>query len=175
MKKDIKDNNQKDVATKDNNKNVTNLQQEIEKLKTENGQLLTGWQRTQADFENFRNRSMQEKAQLISAANTELIGEIIPVLDNFERALNHKPKELVDNEYLKGLEYIKIQLEQILNNYNLSKISVKIGDQFDPAQHEAIAAEENPKFKSDQITEIVQNGYKIGDKVLRPVQVKVAK
>ncbi len=151
------------------------MQSELEKLKIENNELKAGWQRSQADFVNFRNRTSQEKAELISTANADLIEQIIPVLDNFERALNHKPKELENNEYLKGLEYTKIQLEQILNSYGLVKITTNPGDEFDPVLHEAIAAEKDDKFTSNQIIEVVQNGYKLGTKILRPTQVKVAK
>jgi len=148
---------------------------EIEKLKIEIAELKSGWQRTQADFENFRNRNQSEKIELIQSANRDLIMELLPILDNFERALNHKPKELINNEYIKGLEYIKIQIENILANYNLEKIKVLIGDEFDPNIHEAISVEENSKYKENKIIEIIESGYRLNEKVIRPAKVKVAK
>lgn len=172
MKKEQPDKNKKTIAANVDSKKPNT---EIEKLQLENNELRTGWQRTQADFINFRNRVASEKAELIKTANIDLIEQIIPVLDNFERALNHKPKELENNEYLKGLEYIKIQIEQILNNYGLVRINTKPGDEFDPILHEAITAEENNEYQTDQIIQVIQNGYKLGTKVLRPAQVKVAK
>lgn len=148
---------------------------EIEKLKNEIADLKAGWQRTQADFENFRNRNQSEKVELIQSANKDLVMEILPILDNFERALNHKPKELNDNEYVKGLEYIKIQLENILIGYNLEKIKVSAGDEFDPNIHEAISVETNSKYKENKILEIIESGYRLNGKVIRPAKVKVTK
>lgn len=181
-------------------KKMTKQQLELKKLEQEISELKAGWQRTQADFDNFRNRTTKEKIDIIKCSNQELIGEILPVLDNFERALSHRlslnshaelvsasqseiPKLVRDdidvklkqiNDYITGLEYIKIQLEQILNNYGLEKIPTKIGDRFDPTIHEAVEAVEDKKLKKDQIAQIVSNGYKLNGSVIRPVKVKVA-
>jgi len=165
-------NNQKST---DSQKIDNKLMQEITNLKTEIAELKNGWQRTQADFDNFRKRTQIEKAELIKFAGGDLIVQLLPVLDNFNRALAHKPKELTNNEYVKGLEYIKIQLEQALKSQGLEIIDVKIGDVFNPQIHEAISTFENPKFKTDQIINIVENGYLYNDKVIRPAKVQVAK
>lgn len=149
--------------------------EEINKLKKEIEELKTGWQRTQADFENFRNRTQQEKEKLIKCSNNELISEILPVLDNFDIALKHKPIPLKDNEYIKGLEYIKIQIENILKNYGLEKINIQIGDQFDPTIHDAIETVSEKNLKKNQIAQIVSNGYKLNNQLLRPAKVKVVK
>lgn len=150
-------------------------QKEVIELKNKVMELENGWKRTQADFENFRNRTQAEKGELIKYANKELILEILPVIDNFSRALTHKPKELMDNEYLKGLEYTKIQLEQILTQYGLEKINIKTGDVFDHNIHEAIEAVDSKDLKSGQIAEIVLDGYTLNGKIIRPAKVKVVK
>lgn len=157
--------------TNKSNKTINN----VEKLKQEIIELKNGWQRTQADFENFRNRTQKEKNELIKFANEELIYNILPVLDNFDIALKHKPKELADNDYLKGLEFIKIQLEQVLNKYSFEKLNINIGDEFDHNTAEAVKSIESKKFKNNQIIEIIQSGYKLADKVIRPAKVVVAK
>lgn len=154
---------------------IKELELENQTLKTKNQELIHGWQRTQADFENFRKRTAQERLELIKNANTDLVLAILPVLDNFTRAISHKPKELENNDYVKGLELTKNQLEQILAQNGLNKIEVKPGDQFDPNLHEAISTEKSDKFKEGQIISVIENGYKFGDKVLKPVKVKVAK
>lgn len=196
--------------------NIIKPQLEIEQLKNEIGELKAGWQRTQADFENYRNRTAKERLELIQSANRDLIEQILPVLDNFNIALSHRPSllshpELVSgshemlkqvqhdnqkqdssssvqndtiinnnrlkqiNDYITGLEYTKIQLEQILTNYGLEKIPAKIGDQFDPTIHEAVEAVEDKKLKKDQIAQIVSNGYQLNSTLIRPVKVKVVK
>jgi molecular chaperone GrpE len=156
-------------------KKLSKQQLEINKLQQEISDLKAGWQRTQADFENYRNRTARERLELIQSANRDLIEQILPVLDNFDIALTHKPKDLENNEYIKGLEYTKIQLEQILSRSGLEKIPVKIGDQFDPTIHEAVEAIEDKKLKKDQIAQIVSSGYKLNNALIRPAKVKVAK
>lgn len=148
---------------------------ELEQLKKENEELKSTLLRLQADFDNFRKRNEIERANTIKCANEDIISEILPAMDNFSRALTHKPKELVDNEYIKGLEYIKIQLEKILTDNGLKKIECKRGDEFDHNLEEAIETVEDKELKSGQITEVVLDGYKLGDKLIRPASVKVVK
>lgn len=148
---------------------------EIENLKKQIEELKIGWQRTQADFDNYRKRTENERKELILAANQNLLMEMLPILDNFSLALTHKPKELANNSYITGLEQIKSQLEQIFFSQGLEEIKTKPGDIFDPSLHEAISHEENEKYPEDQIIEVVQAGYKLGEKLLRPVKVRVSK
>lgn len=184
---------------------IKELEQENQTLKTKNQELILGWQRTQADFENFRNRTQKEKQELLKSAGCDLMLKILPVVDNFELALKHKPSSLRhpepneakdlaerkldssdlpqnDNQkelqqisnYVQGLEHIKTQLSQILSCEGLTLIEVKPGDQFDPNFHEALSSEKSDKFKEGQIISVIENGYKFGDRVLKPAKVKVA-
>jgi len=148
------------------NKEIIQLQKKVAELES-------GWKRTQADFDNYRKRSEQEKNEFAKFANENLILDILPVLDNFSLALAHKPENLVNDNYVLGLEYIKNQLEKTLLENNLSKVNIKIGDDFDPQIAEAIEAEETKNFKSNQVTEIIADGYILNNKLIRPAKVKV--
>lgn len=150
------------------NKEIIQLQKKVAELES-------GWKRTQADFDNYRKRSEQEKNEFAKFANENLILDILPVLDNFSLALAHKPENLVNDNYVLGLEYIKNQLEKTLLENNLNKVNIKIGDDFDPQIAEAIEAEETKNFKSNQVTEIIADGYMLNNKLIRPAKVKVAK
>ena len=148
---------------------------EIEKLRQQVIDLEFGWKRTQADFENYRKRTEQDRINLCTTANLDLIVKILPVLDNFRRASLHIPENLQENDWTKGILMIEKHLEDILIQEGLIKIAVKPGHQFDPNLHEAISHEENKDFRSDQIITIVETGYKLGEKVIRPAKVRVAK
>lgn len=151
------------------------LQNDITQLEDKIRELTCGWQRTQADFENFRRKTDEEKIRISRYASAKVIEEILPVLDNFDRALMHKPKDLEKNEYITGLEYIKIQLEQVLKSYGLRKLGAKAKDTFDPKMHEAIESVSKEGFKTDEITEVIEDGYFIDDALIRPAKVKVAR
>lgn len=150
-------------------------EQEIKKLREKIVELENGWKRTQADLENFRKRSQTEKQELAQFATTDLVMQILPILDNFSRALKHKPKELAGNNYVLGLEYTKNQLEKVLKDNGLEKIAVQIGEKFNPQIHEAILSEKSDQFSPNQIVEVTEKGYKLNGKLIRPVKVKVAK
>lgn len=147
---------------------LVKLQQEINELKT-------GWQRTQADFENFRRHVEKDKLDTVKFANTDLILDLIPVLDNFQRALSHKPKELENNNYVKGLEHIKTQLEQVLGARGVKKLEIKPGDKFDPNFHEAVSTEKAEKFTPGQVIKVLEDGYTFNGKLIRVTKVIVAK
>lgn len=129
--------------------------------------------RLQADFENYKRRTQEDKAQFSLYANTDLILQILPVLDNFRLAVRHLPKELVENNWVAGVRHIETQLEQILQAEGVSPIPT-IGESFDPHQHEAVEEVESEK-PPGEITEEVQRGYRLQDKVIRHAKVKVSK
>lgn len=149
--------------------------EEINKLNDRIGELEIGWKRTQADFDNYRKRIEQEKIEWKKFANLDLILNILPILDNFERASKHVPTELKDNNWVQGVSFIENSLEEVLKSQGLEKINVHIGDKFDPNTSEAINCEPQKGFKTDQIFEVIESGYKLGDRVIKPVKVKVCK
>lgn len=154
-------------------KNTSN--KEIEQLNNRIKELEEGWKRSQADFENYRKRNEQDRINLFATANLDLIMKILPVMDNFRRSAQHVPEDIKDKDWTKGIELIEKHLESILTQEGLTKIETKTGDNFDPMIHEAISHEENKDFKSDQIIAVVDEGYKLGGKILRPAKVRVVK
>ncbi|MBO8128542.1 MAG: nucleotide exchange factor GrpE [Peptococcaceae bacterium] len=129
--------------------------------------------RLQADFENFRRRTRQEKEQWFRQAVEELLGELLPVLDNFERALQVPGNDL--NNFVSGVDMIKRQLWDILDKQGLQRMQCE-NEEFDPNKHEAVSYEETDSPGEDQkIVAELRPGYYFRDKVLRPAMVKVAK
>jgi len=130
--------------------------------------------RVAADFDNFRKRTRTEKEELVKYANTNLICEILPVLDNFQRALEiEDPGEEV-KKFLSGMEMIYRQLMQVLVQAGLEPIKA-LGEFFDPTKHEAVMQVEEPNSEDNSILEELRTGYMFKDKVIRPSMVKVAK
>lgn len=155
-----------------NKKTDKNLQ-EIKELENKVAELTSGWQRTQADFLNYKKQISDERSRLIKSANIDLVFELLPILDNFQLAARHLPKELAESVWAKGIQQIEKQFESILSENGLSKIETE-GTQFDPNLHEAIEEVESEK-PSGEIVEEVLAGYIFEGSVLRPAKVKVAK
>jgi molecular chaperone GrpE len=135
-------------------------------------ELTVGWQRSQADFENYKKRTAQEKIDLCNNSNANLIYNILPVLDNFQLAAKHVPENLKDDNWAMGIKQIEKQLEDVLVSEGLEKIET-IGTKFDPNFHEAMehVASDKPE---DEIVEEVLSGYKFNDTILRAAKVKVS-
>ncbi len=129
--------------------------------------------RLAADFENFKKRSRQEQLETIQHASAELIGRLLPVLDDLHKALDHQP-EAVDESWLKGLELSVRKLEEVLNTHGLEPIEA-LGSPFDPKVHEAIGHEESAEHPEDTVVTELRRGYRIRDRVVRPALVKVSR
>ena len=144
---------------------------EIENLKAEleskNDLLL----RTAAEFDNFKKRSVKEKQDAYVLSKSDVIKELLPVLDNFDRAANNSDANLED--YKKGIELIFNQFKEILTKNGVESFG-EVGDQFDPNIHNAIMSVEDENLGENTIAVVVSNGYRIGDRVLREAVVKVA-
>lgn len=140
------------------------LEQEIKELKT-------GWQRTQADFDNFRKKTESEKLENMAFAKAEFMTKLTPVLDNFYRAFSHIRK---GDPTVQGFYQIQKQLEDILASEGLRKIPTEPGIKFDPNFHEAISYEENA-LPEDSIIAELESGWQFQDKVIKPSKVRVSK
>ncbi|HXH39165.1 MAG TPA: nucleotide exchange factor GrpE [Thermoanaerobaculia bacterium] len=126
--------------------------------------------RTLADFENFRKRSEREKDDFRRYALVGVIRDLLPVIDNFDRALEHAEE---DDEFHKGVALIYKQLFDVLQRHGLKPIT-ESGVRFDPNIHEAVVREEDPSVPSHTVVAILQKGYFLHDRLLRPALVKVA-
>lgn len=144
------------------------LKESEDKLAETSGQLL----RLQADFMNFRKRAEREKKDTITYALEQFICTLLPVIDNFEIAMD--VEENMEDPFYKGVEIIYKQLENVLESNNVKKIEA-LGTEFDPNIHHAVFMEESEEYESGKVIEVLQTGYKLKDKVIRPSMVKVAK
>ena len=131
-------------------------------------------QRAQADFVNYKRRTTQELEQKIRDANGGLLTQLLPVLDDLQRALANVPAELAQQAWPQGVALIGQKLEQILQRQGLEQIGGE-GDRFDPHIHEAVAYEEHPVYDEGQVASVYRVGYRLNDRVLRPAQVVVAR
>jgi molecular chaperone GrpE len=131
-------------------------------------------QRSQADFQNYKRRVEQEREELIKGANADLLRQLLPILDDLERALDHVPAELADNGWAKGVSLIGQKLPRALENVGLRRIGAE-GDLFDPYVHEAVAYEEHPEYGEGQVAGVYRPGFVLNERVIRPAQVVVAR
>ncbi len=129
--------------------------------------------RTQADFDNFRRRTVKEKEELGKYASAKLITELLPVLDNFERAMSTTSDNAEVASYAKGVEMILRQFEGILNAEGLTAMET-VGQPFNPEYHQAIMQVDSEDHEEGIVVEEIQKGYLLKDKVLRPAMVKVS-
>lgn len=147
-----------------------------EKLKTcenEKKEYLDGWQRMRADFANARKEEETRRGEMIKYASEGLVEDMIPVLDSFSMAFGNKEAwEKVDANWRKGVEYIYSQMYSVFESRGLSEIG-KVGEKMDPRSHVAIEEMEPPtKEQSDTVAEVIQKGYRLHSKVIRPAKVK---
>ena len=134
------------------------------------GEWKNRYMRALADFENFRKRNEREKADFFKYALANTFRDLLPVLDNFDRALDHAEE---GDEFHKGVLLIYKQLADVLQKAGLKAID-EAGVHFDPNIHEGVVREENPSVPSHTVTAILQKGYFLHDRLLRPAMVKVA-
>ena len=140
---------------------------------------LEGWKRCQADFENFKKRQAESQKDLIRYSTQNIVLQILPVIDNFQASTDHIPEDQKSNPWVTGIMYIQKQLEQVLTDNGVIEMETKIGDNFDPAMHEAVEDMECKGCKTkdykfqNKIKKIVTRGYQMGDKVVRPARVIV--
>jgi len=129
--------------------------------------------RAQADFDNFRRRTQKEKEDLAKYASAQLITDLIPVIDNFERAMATKPDHPELESFGKGIDMIFRQLSDVLKSAGLTTMET-VGQPFNPEFHQAVMQVESDEHEEGIIVEELQKGYVLKDKVLRPAMVKVS-
>jgi molecular chaperone GrpE len=128
-------------------------------------------QRERADAVNLRRRHDEEMAQIRNRVKSAVVKDLLPIIDNFERALKHIPKDLEGNDYVNGIQSIVKQFEKTLTDMGVERIK-SVGEPFDPHLHEAVSVEEGDG-QDEIVSEELQAGYKIGDDVIRHAMVRV--
>lgn len=132
--------------------------------------LKTQFLRLSADFQNFRRRSEAEKADIYAYANEKIVLQVLEVIDNFERAMSSAPE---DDKFAEGMTLILKQLEEVLSKNNVIEIEA-LGKAFDPAFHNAVMTEKTEGKEAGEVTKVLQKGYTLNNKVIRPSMVVVS-
>jgi len=149
-------------------------QKELETARKQAQEYLDGWQRERAELANYKRRIERDQSQLSQNITGQIVKKYLAVVDDMERALKTRPQNGDGAAWAEGVELIYRKLTGILENEGVKRIEVE-HECFDPNLHEAISHEENADVESGHIIEVVQQGYMIGDRVLRPALVRVAR
>jgi len=144
----------------------------LEELRREKDSLQDRLLRTAAEFDNYRKRVERERRDLADYMKADILAELLPIVDNFERALQ-APSSDIDS-LRKGVELIHKQMHDFLRKRGVTPIEA-LGADFDPNFHQAVIHETSPSHREGEVIEELQRGYMLGDKLLRPAMVKVAK
>jgi molecular chaperone GrpE len=149
---------------------VEALKRQLEEAGAKLAESVEGWQRAQADFQNYRKRVERDNEMMYASMKSDIVKKVLPVLDDLERALQNRP---ADDAWAGGVELIARKFQNILDVEGVKRIEAA-GAEFDPKFHEAISHEENEDVASGHVIEVVQNGYMLGERVIRPALVRVA-
>ena len=148
---------------------------EVAKLQQERDALFERLARTQADFKNAQKRLEADAEQRAQYANSSLIKNLLPVIDNFDRALSVDPSKADSATILKGLQIVRDQLIKVLRDQKVEEIAPQPGEPFDPTRHEALMQQDAPQYAEPSVTQLLQKGYSLHDRTLRPAGVAVSK
>ena len=147
---------------------------DLDKARAEAESYLDDLRRLQADFDNYRKRTLREQTARAASASQALVARLLPVLDNFELAVSSAEHSRDFDRMLKGVEMVFGELREVMESEGLVKIEAE-GKPFDPERHEAVIAVEQEDTEPGMVVDIVRTGYELRGKVLRPAMVKVAK
>ncbi len=161
------ENTQEEILNNDN----PDLERQLAEAREESATNLAGWQRSQADFENFKRRTEEKQKEILEFAKEVTIAKLLPVLDGLMQGLKHSPQS-VDDAWLKGINGTLGQLDKALMEMGVKKIEA-VGKNFDPNFHEAIR--EVPGEEDGVVVEDLQTGYELNGRVIRPSQVVISK
>lgn len=149
---------------------ISKLNEDLDSQKQRAEEYFDSLKRNMADFDNFKKRITKEKDSLYSSILSEVIQNILPIVDNFDKAISAECK---DEDYKKGMEMIYKSILDLLKKYNVEEIP-SLGETFDPEYHEAVMSVEDDTKAEKEVVEVFRKGYKMGDKVIRHTLVKVA-
>ncbi len=153
---------------------VKALREELQQVQAKADEYLEGWQRARADFSNYKKRVERDQALVHQNAAGNIIKRFLDILDDLNRALKNRPESGKGAAWADGIELIYRKFLSILESEGVKPMEAE-GKPFDPNLHEAISQEESPDHESGTVIEVVQPGYLLGDRVLRPAKVRIAK
>ena len=149
---------------------IESLRKRLEEVQAKAAENLDGWQRSQAEFINYKNRVQRDREMDYASMKGDIIRKVLPVLDDLERSLAHRPE---GDSWANGMELVARKFQNILEAEGVKRIE-GAGQSFDPNFHEAISSEPSEVVESGHVIEVVQNGYMLGERVIRPAMVRVA-
>ncbi len=158
----------------DRSAEIDQLAQNLQDAQNKSKEYFEGWQRERADFANYKRRIERDQQALAQNITGEIIKKYLSVVDDLERALKTRPVDESAAAWADGIELIQRKLQSILEAEGVRRIPAET-EEFNPARHEAISYEESPDHEGGQIIEVVQQGYTLGDRVIRPALVRVAR
>lgn len=150
------------------------LQQELLECRAKADEYLDGWQRARAEFMNYKKRVEREQAQVYQSAAGNILRRYLDIMDDLELALKNRPQEGEGAAWADGIELIARKLLSFMESEGVKRMEAE-GKEFDPNLHEAVTSEESDEYESGQVIEVIKQGYMIGDRVLRPAMVRVAR
>jgi len=148
--------------------------EELEDLRKKVDEFSEGWQRERADFSNYRKRVLRDQEAEKSNSRIEIIKKYLEIHDDLERALKNLPEVISELTWIDGIRLIDQKLNGVLESEGVQPILAE-GQEFNPELHEAISNEDHEEIESGKIIEVVQKGYTLGDRVIRPARVRVSK
>ena len=152
---------------------VESLYSSLDDMTAKADEYLDGWQRARAEFANYKKRILKENAEIHQVARGDVIKIYLDILDDLSRALDERPTQGEGKSWAEGIELIVQKLQSRMETEGVKPMN-PLGEDFDPNIHEALMQEESEEYDSGQIIAVVQEGYWIGEKVLRPALVRVA-
>ena len=150
------------------------LEEQLAQAEAQAAEYLDGWQRERAAFANYRKRIERERAEIYQNARLDTISGFLTVLDDLERALENMPEDARASEWANGVALIQRKLQGILEAEGVTEIE-SLGQPFDPRVHEAVSQDDDDAYEKDHVIDVLQKGYRHGDRVLRPAVVRVAR
>jgi molecular chaperone GrpE len=146
------------------------LQSQLAEVESKASEYKDGWMRSQAEFQNYKNRMQRDNEMMYVSMKGDIVKKVLPALDDLERALQNRP---ADDAWANGIELIVRKLQTVLESEGVKRIEAD-GAEFDPNFHEAISHEPNDDVPSGHVIAVTQNGYMLGERVIRPALVRVA-
>jgi molecular chaperone GrpE len=152
---------------------LASLRQELEDVQARQAEYLDGWQRARAELANARKRFQREQEQAYDNARADILVRLLPILDDFQRALENVPEEASNDPWLEGIRLIERNFQRVLEQEGVSAIP-DAGQEFDPFLHQAVTHEPSDSVPAGHIIAALRTGYRMGEQVLRPSMVRVS-
>lgn len=155
-------------------KSIDELKKEVEDLKKQRDEYLAGWQRARADLLNYKKEEIERMNKMVEYAREDVLEKLLKVIDNLEIAESKVSQDLKENEYVKGLLNVGMQLQDFLKTHGVEEVEAT-GSQFNPSLHEAVREIEQEGAESGTVVEVIQKGYTCNGMLIRPAKVTIAK